>query len=271
MASPRSSGSSGLVDVLVLCYHAVSDTWPAVTTVTPDALAHQVKALLGRGYVPMTFTEALTAPVSSRVLAVTFDDAHRSVLERAAPILERLGVPGTVFAPTAWVGTGKPTDWDGFETWMGTEHEDELVCLGWDELRALVAAGWEVGSHTRTHPRLTRLSDAALRDELLGSREHIEAELGRSCCSLAYPYSDVDRRVVLHARDAGYALAATVPVRYHYALPLQWPRVGISREEGTVRFTVLTAAAMRRALVLPGLGGVIEHARQVRQWVRAHA
>jgi peptidoglycan/xylan/chitin deacetylase (PgdA/CDA1 family) len=259
---------AGPTDILVLCYHAVSEGWPAVTAVTAEEIRRQVGTLVARGYVGMTFTDALTAPAAPRVLAVTFDDAHRSVLHAAAPILDELGVPGTVFAPTDWIGTGRPTSWAGFERWVGTEHEHELVCLDWDELRGLVDRGWEVGSHTMSHPRLTRLGDQALSVELRGSRERLETELGRPCSSIAYPYSDVDRRVVRHARAAGYALAATMPIRHHYALPLQWPRVGVSRGESRLRFGVLTARATRHAQLGPGIGPAIERARELRRRLR---
>lgn len=252
-------------DVLVLAYHAVSETWPASTTVTPSELTRQVEGLLARGYVASTFTEALTAPTASKVLAVTFDDAHRSVLDVAAPILDRLGAPATVFAPTSWVGTDRPTSWDGFEMWMGTEHEHELVCMDWDELRGLVARGWEVGSHTSTHPRLTWLTDAELDRELRESRARLEAELSRPCRSLAYPYSDVDPRVVARTREAGYALAATVPVRFHQALPLLWPRAGVGRGNSMLRFNVFAAPATRQALVFPGVGTALEGVREARR------
>ena len=78
-------------DVVVLCYHAVSPDWPAQMSVTPERFEQQLKLLVGRGYRGATFAQAATAPPHRRTVAVTFDDGLRSVLERAFPLLERLG------------------------------------------------------------------------------------------------------------------------------------------------------------------------------------
>ena len=102
-------------DVLVLCYHAVSEQWDDALAVTPQRLAAQVSALLARGYVATTFSAAVLDPPAGRTLAITFDDACGSVLRRAKPILDRLGVPATVFAPSGWVGEPTPMRWAGIE------------------------------------------------------------------------------------------------------------------------------------------------------------
>ncbi|MGH2928033.1 MAG: polysaccharide deacetylase family protein, partial [Solirubrobacteraceae bacterium] len=175
-------------DRLVLCYHGVSREWPAVMAIHPERLERQVGMLLERGYVPATFTQAVLDPPAPRTLAVTFDDACRSVLEHGGPILRRLGVPATLFVPTAYIGAAEPMAWPGVAHWLDTPHRDELLPLDWSEITSLQAAGWEIGSHTRTHPRLTGLDDARLAEELAGSRAEIEARLGRACGSLAYPF-----------------------------------------------------------------------------------
>lgn len=221
--------------ILVLCYHAVSVTWPKLITVTPQALEAQLSHFVSRGYRGMTLSEALTAPRHPRTLVVTFDDAFRSVLTLALPILKRLELPGTVYVPTAYPDSDTPLAWDGYDEWIGTSHEHELECLSWDELRALRTAGWEIGSHTDSHPRLTTLDDASLRRELRVSREKCESELQEPCYSLAYPYGDHDARVVEATRDAGYLVATTVAHRSAPPLPLQWPRVIVNRSESVRR------------------------------------
>lgn len=179
-------------DLLVLCYHALSETWPAPLSVLPRRFEQQIQDLLERGYVGATFAGALGDPPARRTLAVTFDDGFRSVFTLAAPVLARLGVPGTLFVPTALIGDGSPLEWRGIDEWRGGEFEPELRGMTWEEVGQLGDAGWEIGSHTRTHPRLTRLSDEVLRDELSLSREELEERLGCPCRSLAYPYGDVD-------------------------------------------------------------------------------
>ena len=232
-------------DVLVLSYHAVSERWPAALSVTPARLEAQLELLRSRGYVGRTFSEAVRGGDGGRVAAVTFDDAFRSVLDQALPILSRLGFPATVFVPTDFPGGG-PLAWPGIDGWLGSEHERELQPLSWDELRLLADAGWELGSHTCSHPHLSRLGDDELERELVESRRRIEDELGRPCRSLAYPYGDHDDRVVRAAGAAGYEAACTVPRRLTRPAPLAWPRVGVYHGNGSLAFRVKVSPAARR-------------------------
>lgn len=218
-------------DVLVVCYHGVSPSWSSPYSVTPARLRTQVSTLLRRGYRPATLSEAIAAPSAQRTLAVTFDDALHSVREHAFPALRALGVPATVFACTAWIGG---------------PHEGERMSLGWDDLAALRDAGWEIGSHTHTHPRLTRVSDAELRSELTQSKRELEERLGRECAALAYPCGDVDDRVVAATRAAGYAIACTATAGVAAADPLLYPRTVVLHRDGLARFLVKTSRIGRR-------------------------
>ena len=85
---------------LVLCYHALSDDWPAALAVRPAEFERQIDLLLERGYRGVTFSQAVAAGAPAKALAITFDDAWASVLERARPVLAARGVPATVFVPT---------------------------------------------------------------------------------------------------------------------------------------------------------------------------
>jgi len=233
-------------DVLVLCYHALSPTWPAELSTTPERFERQVASLLQRGYRPATFADAVAARPGERVLAVTFDDAYRSVLELGLPILTRLGAPATVFAPTDWIGREEPMRWPGIDRWLGGAHESELMPMSWDELARLADGGWEIGSHTASHPHLTQLDDERLADELARSKAVCERELGRPCPTIAYPYGDVDARVVAATAHAGYAAAAGLPQRIGADDPLDWPRLGVYFADDERRFRLKVSPAIRR-------------------------
>lgn len=233
-------------DVLVLCYHALSRHSRLGTTVHPERFERQVAALRDAGYAGTTFTEALTAPAGSRTVAITFDDASRSVVRDAWPILAAAGFTATVFAPTACVGRPGPARWDGLAFAGAAADPQELACMSWEELGALSEAGWEVGSHSRTHRHLTLLDDRELADELEGSRSECEQHLGRPCRTLAYPYSAVDARVVAAAHATGYAFAATVAHRPQSPRPLCWPRVPVRASHSDRSFALCTAPTVRR-------------------------
>jgi peptidoglycan/xylan/chitin deacetylase (PgdA/CDA1 family) len=235
-----------MADVLVLCYHAVSESFPASLSVTPAAFERQLDLLVRAGYRGATFADAIQAQ-SGRTVAITFDDAYLSVLQLAKPMLDAVGYPGSVYAPTDYLDSPeRPLTWDGIDNWIGGPHERELLPMSWDQLGGLAAAGWEVGSHTRTHPHLTTIGDDALRSELGESRERVEARLGRPCPTLAYPYGDYDERVVEAAAAAGYSAAGTLPGRLHAARPLAWPRVGIYHADDERRFRMKVSRMMRR-------------------------
>ena len=232
-------------DTVVLCYHAVSEDWPAPLSVRPDRLEEQLELLLRRGYRGATFSEAVLAPPWRRTVAVTFDDGFRSVRDLALPILSRLGLPGTIFAVSAFAAGGGRLSWDGIDHWESGPHSHELESLSWDDLRGMSELGWEVGSHTRSHPRLTRLDDASLKDELRGSLEACRDGRQGGCSSVAYPYGDVDARVVAVAGSAGYRTGAALPARPHARRPLEWPRIGVYHGDDRRRFVLKLSRLVR--------------------------
>lgn len=246
-ASEDQFAQAAASDVLVLCYHAVSPTWQAALSVPPEALETQLTTLVRAGWHGTTFSEAVTAPPSRRTLVISFDDAFRSVSEQAYPILSRLGLPATVFAPTAFISNDRQQlAWPGIETWADTPHRSELDAMSWEDLRHLASHGWEIGSHTRTHPRLTRLGDEALRIELERSREECTTNLGTPCQTLAYPYGDVDLRVARAAAAAGYTAAAALSSSLRRNGLHRWPRVGIYHADQMWRFRLKVDRTVRR-------------------------
>jgi len=241
-------------DLLVLCYHAVSERWPAELSTTPRKLESQLGALVKRGYRSVTFSEALSSPPASKTVVITFDDGYRSVLEQALPILSRLGLVATVFVVTGYVGREEPMRWPGVDHWIGTEHEHELVSASREQVSLLLDAGWEVGSHTRAHPHLTELDDERLGEELRRSREDCEELFGRPCRSIAYPYGDADERIVAAAGEAGYSFAGMLSSRLNAPRPLAWPRIGIYQGDDDARFRIKISPAVRRLRTTAAFG-----------------
>ena len=245
-----------MADVVVLCYHAVSPSWPSALAVTPQSLEEQIRHLLARGYRPRRFTEAVLDRPREDTFAVTFDDGYRSVYDLALPLMRSLQVPGTLFVTTSFIGSDRPMSWAGITEWLDGEHAAELLPVDWGQLEELRDAGWEIGSHTRTHPHLTELGDAPLREELEGARRDLAARLG-SCTSIAYPYGDVDARVARAAGAAGYSVGGTLPE--HFPLrprPLLWPRVGVYGYQGASEFRRHASRPMRLVRATPAWGAV---------------
>ncbi|HZF39326.1 MAG TPA: polysaccharide deacetylase family protein [Blastocatellia bacterium] len=86
---------------------------------------------------------------------------------------------------------------------------DEFGPIAWAEAREMQANGIEIGSHTLTHPILTRVGDERLRLELQESRSRLEEVLRRRIEQFCYPNGDYDERVRSEVARAGYSVAVT--------------------------------------------------------------
>jgi peptidoglycan/xylan/chitin deacetylase (PgdA/CDA1 family) len=247
-----------VTDVVALGYHGVSDAWPSPMAVTTTQLREQVGRLMERGYRPVTVDDAVRVRGRERLLVITFDDALASVYRAGLPILAELGAVATVYAPTVPILGGEPMRWPEVARHLDGPHAAELDGMSLGQLRDLLDRGWEVGSHTRTHPWLPRLDDAQLADELNRSRAELRDALDIACDGLAYPFGAHDDRVVAAAARAGYTSAVTLPRRTPRWTPdgpgdghLRLSRIGIYRADGRVRFAAKVARPSRRMRETP--------------------
>jgi peptidoglycan/xylan/chitin deacetylase (PgdA/CDA1 family) len=86
---------------------------------------------------------------------------------------------------------------------------DEFRPLSWQEVCELDRAGIEIGSHTVSHPILTRIDPQKLQSELRVSKAQLEAVLGRTVDLFCFPNGDYDWQVVREVERAGYRTAVT--------------------------------------------------------------
>jgi peptidoglycan/xylan/chitin deacetylase (PgdA/CDA1 family) len=126
-------------------------------------------------------------PTTRRVVALTFDaGANADAVPSILATLGHDGVPATFFL-------------------TGNFVRDFPAAA-----RSIVAAGFRIGDHTISHPYLTRLGDAAVRQEILGGAQQIAAVTGKNPAPLLrFPFGDADARTIALANQAGY-----VPVRW---------------------------------------------------------
>lgn len=121
------------------------------------------------------------------LFTLSFDDGYRSDL-RVAALLDSLGMRATFYVC--------PVDQHG------------VTMLTKDDLRTLVERH-EIGAHTLTHPRLTRLSQTDALEEIRGSKEWVEGVIGRACTSFCYPKGDTNDAIRAIVADAGFSVART--------------------------------------------------------------
>lgn len=195
--------------VPVLMYHRVGsahNAWEARYAIAPETFAAHMNALCRSGWraVPI---DALVSwleggpALPDNAIVVTFDDGFRGVREHALPVMEALGWPFTVFLVSDLIG--RDDAWTRESNPAGVTYP----LLDVDEIRDMQRRGVSFHSHTRSHASLPTLDDAALADQLAGSREQLAALLGHSVPYLAYPFGHVDDRVEAATRAAGYRAA----------------------------------------------------------------
>jgi peptidoglycan/xylan/chitin deacetylase (PgdA/CDA1 family) len=135
-----------------------------------------------------------------RELAITFDDGYRDNFENAVPILETLSLPATFFLVSGWVGSDVVPFWD---LKIGVRHP----WMTWSQVQTLHRKGFDIGAHTRTHVDLGLISPCTAREEIAGARADLEAQIGATVESFAYPFggrdhmSEANREIV---RAAGF-------------------------------------------------------------------
>jgi peptidoglycan/xylan/chitin deacetylase (PgdA/CDA1 family) len=167
-----------------------------VISVDPATFAGHVR-WLASGHVPVVpVADLLARPGRDPAVTLTFDDAFANFATAVWPLLRDHGLPVTVFVPTAFVG--RSNSWSA----MPGGAMAPLPLLDWATLGRLVEEGVTLGAHSRIHPDLRTLDEAALEDEVGGSMDDIARETGRRAEGFAYPYGYLDDRVVRVVRNA---------------------------------------------------------------------
>jgi peptidoglycan/xylan/chitin deacetylase (PgdA/CDA1 family) len=223
------------VRVAILMYHVIADAPPGAAYpglwVPKRTFAEQMYVLREAGYRAVTMQRVLDAwttgaELPAKPLVVSFDDGNRTQVEGAGPMLKALGWPGVLNLELNNLGA------KGIKV---------------SAVRALIDAGWEIGSHTVSHPDLTKVSDARLRAELEDSKAQIAERFGLDATIFCYPAGKYDARVEAAVRAAGYAAAlaegsgAASPTDDRYALPRI--RVNASESAATLLSVVDSATA----------------------------
>ena len=157
------------------------------------------------GYHVIGLSEAMAGlfegrPLPGTSVVLTFDDGYQNVFDYALPALARYGFPSTLFVVSDRAGATA--------SWLeGPPSETRLMDV--PTLRTLSRLGVDVGSHSRTHPRLSRLDAAELADEVLNSKSALEDLLGQEVRYFCYPYGDYSPEVREVVRSADYSGALT--------------------------------------------------------------
>jgi peptidoglycan/xylan/chitin deacetylase (PgdA/CDA1 family) len=174
--------------------------------VTPEHFkAHM--AHLAKYYNVISLSDAVAklavANASVRDVVVTFDDGYLDNLTNAMPVLRQFHIPATIFITTKFC--------DQAMHHPRYKQSKERLHLTWEEVRALSTESLiTIGSHTITHPFLSRMSDSDVQREIRGSKCIIEDKIGTEIQYFCYPSGDFTLREQKHVRQSGYKAAVSV-------------------------------------------------------------
>jgi peptidoglycan/xylan/chitin deacetylase (PgdA/CDA1 family) len=205
MKKQRALGDSS--GIRVLLYHrilqgAADSDWANVGT-SIEAFKKQMELLDTWGYTAITLHDYMLyhngeLDLPKKPVIITFDDAYKEIYDVVFPILKSYGMKAVLFIVADRSITRSEWDRDSGEMYQLLDQYQIL------ELRA---AGFEIGSHTISHPRLTLMPENVAREELTRSRMLLEMFLNAPVMSFAYPFGLINNNIKQLVKEAGYTTA----------------------------------------------------------------
>ena len=182
------------------------------------SLSAALDGLLGKGDLP------------HHGVVLTFDDGYQNFREYAFPVLQRYHFPATVFLVAGLLGKDS--------RWLEEDGRFGASLMDRDTIRELRARGVVFGSHSLTHPFLTKIDRSGREEEIKDSKSALEDLLGEEVQYFCYPSGDYDAGVAEAVKDAGYAAALTCDRGSATVFddPLTLPRKAISFGDSLVGF-----------------------------------
>lgn len=230
-----------LSDIRVMLYHRVipgtagdgerADALPA------DEFRKQLLLLERWGYTPITFNDyrligegELTSP--RKPIILTFDRGYRETYDVAVPILREFGMKAVIFVPGDPAAAGNVPD--------GGSQPGQTGLMADRHVLELHQNGFEIGSHSLTHRRLTLLPREQAWDEIARARMKLEIMLNARVHTFAYPYGLLNKAVKEMVAAAGYRYACSAwsgPTNL-VTDPYEIRRIRVSPSAGTAEFAL---------------------------------
>jgi peptidoglycan/xylan/chitin deacetylase (PgdA/CDA1 family) len=203
--------------VPILVYHALGEAPPSEEypgLYVPEAEFEDEMAWLhSNGYEAVTLDQVESAwyhggTLPAKPIVITFDNGYPEQVTFAPKVLSRYGWPGVLFEIT----------------------EEHLRPF---EIRPVIELGWEVDSHSATHPDLTELSGQELEYQVAASRRYLRRKFGVPSDNFCYPSSEYDAATIAAVKQAGYVGAVTENAGYASRdLPYELDRYEIEGGDG---------------------------------------
>ncbi len=191
---------TALADVTMFCYHRFGEPKYASTNIAVEVFEQQLRFLKEGGYEVLALGELVRLlesgePLPQKGAVLTVDDGYRSFATGAVPLLEKYGMPATLFVSPASVGKGS--------------------YLSWEEIRALEARGIEIGNHSMEHLHMAAPSTGEtpelwkqrILQDLDASAMAFLKGFGRAPELFAYPYGEFSPELAALLAQKGFRAA----------------------------------------------------------------
>ncbi|MEY2861543.1 MAG: hypothetical protein RL392_2001 [Pseudomonadota bacterium] len=196
------------MNIPILMYHQIDAPPPSGTplrglVVSPGSFARQMFLLNCLGYKGLSMRDLepyLNGEKQGKVVGISFDDGYKNNLQNALPILLKNNFTATCYAVSGMMGG--TNSWDS-----GLVAEKSLMTVA--DWRTWLASGMDVGSHTRTHADLTKLTTDESINQIVNSKNELQDALGCEVRHFCYPYGRFDTTHSEQVRQAGYVTATT--------------------------------------------------------------
>lgn len=169
--------------------------------VAKEQLKRQLKLLKFMGFDFLSLRDLLLNKKVKKGVLLTFDDAYLDFWGKALPIFMELKVRSVIFVPVALVGSYNQWDYDRIRI--------KKPIMNWEHIKELHSLGFEIGSHSLTHPYLSKIDPQKAWEEIYTSKVILEDKLGTEIKAFCYPYGDYSQQVRDMVQRAGYSIAFT--------------------------------------------------------------
>lgn len=233
---PPTGATAADRSAVVLLYHRFGEDNLPTTNIRLEQFDAHVEELVSGGYNVVPLSTVLQhlkdrTPMPEKTVAITVDDAYKSVFTEGWPRLKAAGLPMTLFVAT------DPVD------------SSSSNYMSWDDIRALQADGVEIANHTASHLHMIHEGWEASRADIERASERFEAELGTVPTVFAYPYGEYSPAIRDEIEAMGFeaAFAQYSGPAAFWSDPFALPRFPVNeRFGGMERFRLIA-----RTMALP--------------------
>ena len=177
-----------------IMYHRFGDSRYPSTNIKKQQFLEHINELIKPKYNVISIEKALQAinnvePTKDRSVVITIDDAYSSVYKYAWPIFKKYNLPFTLFVSTDVIDNKTP----GY--------------MNWEQIRILRDHGVTIGSQTKSHPHMFKLTREKIIQELSISNKRFIDEIGGTPKYFAYPYGEYNLEVIEQVKLHGFIAA----------------------------------------------------------------